>query len=135
MTDTTLSRARALIEAAEKATPGPWRKIEIGSSDGPYTEVLVVDASAKTPDLLAGKARAIAEFDYRPQSYPPAEDGNADFVVVARNDGPDIAAAYLEAMERLKALLYQLDTDDVGGLVEGEMDAARAFLEKHGEKG
>lgn len=140
MADSTLSRARALLEAAGKATPGPWRKIEIGSSDGPFTDVLVADASVKTLDLLAGKARAIAEFDFRPQYDPPAEDGNADFVVVARNDAPDIARAYLEAtdlLERLTALPSKDGALEIRSFMEGYVTAkaeARAFLAKHGEE-
>ncbi|MCC2649847.1 MAG: hypothetical protein K0R61_32 [Microvirga sp.] len=41
-----------------------------------------------------------------------------------------LRALHAEARARLTDLLHELDTDDVGGLVEGQMEATRAFLAK-----
>lgn len=43
-----------------------------------------------------------------------------------------LRADVAELVERAKALLWELDYDDIGGMVEGQMEAIRAVLAKHG---
>lgn len=143
-TTTLLDRARALLKAADSATPGPWatmthwpryivpagqKEKAVGGSIYPdddrerYAHPIV---TAEFDDY-ADKAA----FAHRPVNKELA-NATASFIATARNDAPDIARALIEAVEILRALLRRLDIDDGAGFVEEpEMDAARAWLAKH----
>lgn len=134
MADSTLSRARALLEAAGKATPGPWRVTDRRNH-------LRIDALAL--DKYDNDSARVAALDFWLPAFGPIEDqqqSNAALITAARNDAPDIARAYLEAtdlLERLTALPSKDGAMEIRSFMEGYVTAkaeARAFLAKHGEE-
>lgn len=113
MSDTTLSRARALIEAAEKATAAPWERAPTGA----WRNGIV----SPSGDAELGNWMVVEIIRWT---------GDRDFIVTARNDAPAIAAALVEAVDLLKRL-----TDRPGaGQADHCIRDARAWLAKHVEK-
>jgi hypothetical protein len=142
----TTQKVHALIEAAEKATAGPW-------------------ASTFAPRHKSGKAAhwpghtlwpvhvwlppfgTLVQMPVSWEGHPTWEcglyaeassEGDATFIATARNDAPDIAAALLEAVEIVRKLVdtfgkphwaeHELWSYEVIALSE-----ARAWLAKHAE--
>lgn len=109
------SKARALIEAAEKATEGPW-------DDKAWLAILklMVEEDCRnnaTPQLV------LALMDWPPLSFRD----DATFIATARNDAPDIAKAYLEAADMLRHLAGVLEREEY----TRSAALVRAFLAKH----
>lgn len=125
MSDTTLSRARALIEAAEKATAAPWERAPTGA----WRNGIV----SPSGDAELGNWMVVEIIRWT---------GDRDFIVTARNDAPAIAAALVEAAELIREFAIGLETDKAAGLgmtdtLERSMarkQAARAWLAKHGDE-
>lgn len=89
MADLDIAELERLVE---RATPGPWRKVIVRSSDNRFDDCLVLDAATTTPDVLTCKDKAIAAFDWRPE-----QEANADLVAAA-------PAAIRSLIERVKVL-------------------------------
>ena len=79
---------------------------------------------------ISTRARLLVEAGERAHSAGRFTADFADFQIAAVVDAPDIAAALVEATDILRALLHELDYDDIGGMVEGQMERARAWLAK-----
>lgn len=117
-------KARALVAAAEKATAGPWT-YEYDNSDGGGGQWY----SLHGPQLSWG---------WNSQGEEQAK-ADAEYITTARNDAPDIARAYLEAVELVRvsaaALSYCLpvlpEHDQALARIRGLRNVAEAWLARH----
>lgn len=149
----TLAKARALIEAAGKATAGPWAIERCGEKGDGSNMIGVVFNPAKDPDCnqpLAGWLpacdeagefieyyvdEAVAELEHRNRN----SGRDATFIATARNDAPAIAEALIEAvglLKRLTALPPEGAAANLKVFMEQSMiakDDARNWLQKNGE--
>lgn len=140
MSDSRLSsRARALIEAHGRATPGPWYTcglpwFQTGSgvlagSPDPHVGALIVDCESWDGE----REEMIADHPHIKIASP---DDDAAFIAIARNDAPAIAAALIEAVEIIRGLVNAFSVPCDGEFLGHEKDAldvARAWLAKQGE--
>ena len=82
---TTLADCEKLLALSEKATEGPWQ--QNGSHIyGPDPQRLLV-----------------AQINYIGRGYQEESAANEELLKAARNDGPEIAKALVEAMKRLRS--------------------------------
>ena len=115
VSQSTLSRARALIEAAEKATAATWGTAPTGA----WRNGIVSPAG----DAELGNWMVAEIIRWT---------GDRDFIIAARNDAPAIAAALVEAVELIRAIPESLYMNVETR--EAFAKAARAWLAKHAEK-
>ena len=116
---TTLARARALIEAAKKATDAPWQSrplIKPGSLSGAIVSP-------------AGDAE-LGNWMICEQVRWPTD---RTFIAAARNDAPDIARALVEAVE-IARTVAALDGRYLSVEAHLAIERTRAWLAKHGDK-
>ena len=100
MPDRIDSAAMAELEQlCAAATAGEWRVVEAGSSSSEWIDMLLVDESVTTQDLLEGRAQAIAQIDYRPE-----QAANAAFIAAARHEVP----ALIARVRQLEGVLREL---------------------------
>lgn len=132
---TTLARARALIEAAEKATPAPWTYRRLPSDD--WGMVRAPTASERYPALVAmARTRETLTHEQAAEHRRNGTDPyghNATFIAAARNDSPDIARALVEAVE-IARTVAALDGRYLSVAANLAIESARAWLAKHGEE-
>lgn len=127
----TSERARALVEAAGKATPGPWRFRRRDGSPSGDNDILGWDWDWKTTGTCVPPEPMRGVF---------AKEDDAKLVEAGRNDAPDIARALLEAVEIIEDFTISSFEDDIAA-GHSEEDAvtrerarrerARAWLAKH----
>ena len=107
VSQSTLSRARALIEAAEKATAAPWDTAPTGA----WRNGIVSPAG----DAELGNWMVAEIIRWT---------GDRDFIIAARNDAPAIAAALVEALAAHQALGESIRLYAEGCIRDGVVDRA-----------
>lgn len=109
MPDPISARAKRVIEAGEKATPGPWR---MQRRDGVR--------SGDSGDL---------GWDWETSVFE--KDADAQLLMAARNDSPDIAAALVEVIPLARDLIDELEAAVlIPTEIQPLVDGVRAWLEK-----
>jgi hypothetical protein len=131
MADSTLAKARALIEAGEKATPGErymtayWFALEPTGCDSIDA---ILEAIAKAGKGCHSTADWI-DYPEEGESYVDLIQRAANEAAAARNDAPSIASALVEAAAILKEAAISLD----GEQYHRSAAVIRAFLKKIGD--
>ena len=136
-----LNLARELVDAAKRATPAPWNFGTPGPEEAQSTAEWLAGC-AVDPDAPAASRvwSAWTTDDQRGLIVPavtgdgPRSEGNAAFIALARNAGPDLAhvvlavAALEDQLREAAHESYREGMDDAGDAYQAAANLAHAAL-------
>ena len=131
----TVEELKAMIERAEKATPGPWGYVDVGKRETRFCET-ITQVEPRTKKGILGQTILRHQAQWR------MNRGNRTFITHTRTDLPHAAQYALELREALEEMWSCLndfagsDIDAEGNVVETRggnlkevVDKARALLQ------